>query len=138
MIWVNSQGSFPKDSQHMILSCFIDTIFLYIGHSSLGSIAIVCEDSIGYISKIVLLTIEKHFNMEIVKRFISSNRAKWFCVCKNILCFKNIKNLNEKHIDCFRYVKVYTDGFMMQYAIYTRITNAFVSMLCWKNKNYSN
>jgi len=36
----------------------------------------VFEDSIVYISATVLLTIEKHFNMEIAKDFISSNKAK--------------------------------------------------------------
>jgi len=45
---------------------------------------------------------------------------------KQILCFKNVKILKENHIDCFRYAKVYVDRFMRKYAIYTRITNAFV------------
>lgn len=53
-----------------------------------------------------------------------------FVYAKHILCFKNVKALNEKHIDCFRYEKVCVDRFMMQYAMYTHITNSFVPKLC--------
>lgn len=121
----NSQGSLSKDSWYNF-GCWTFLMRLKL------DLRFLCHRLNCHSSVAILLTVEKHFNMENVKEFIYSNKTKWFCVCK--LWFKNVKTLKKKYIDYFRYTKIYADSFMMQYVIYTCITNAFVSMLCWKNE----